>query len=185
MNAIIDPAGLVSSSHRHTHADHHEQEEEAATYTLRRTGRKAVKFEGWQLIEAIGSQENRDVWHDLNVYCTVKDALVVELIVRHASADHLDMFRVKTFDDVADAAAWLEGYRPAEDAPIPLGLGTTDTAEIAFLKARIQHLELVLETARSLMGSNHERLLRRLHEVPREIVELSAQLRRIDPGSTW
>ncbi len=59
------------------------------------------------------------------------------------------------------------------------------TLEIALLKARIQHLELVVETARSLMGSNQERLLRRLHEVPREIVGLSAQLRRIDPQSTW
>jgi hypothetical protein len=53
------------------------------------------------------------------------------------------------------------------------------------LKARIQHLDLVLETARSLMGSNHERLLRRLHELPREIVELSAQLRRLDPAAVW
>jgi hypothetical protein len=57
--------------------------------------------------------------------------------------------------------------------------------EIAFLKARIQHLELVVETARSLMGSNHERLLRRLHEVPRELVELSNQLRRVDSHATW
>ncbi len=57
--------------------------------------------------------------------------------------------------------------------------------EIAFLKARIQHLELVLETARGLMGSNHERLLRRLYETPRELVELGAQLRRIDQQVTW
>ncbi len=57
--------------------------------------------------------------------------------------------------------------------------------EIALLKARIQHLELVVETARSLMGSNQERLLRRLHEVPREIVGLSAQLHRIDPQASW
>ena len=56
------------------------------------------------------------------------------------------------------------------------------TIEIAYLKARIQHLELVLEMARSLMGSNHERLLRRLNEVPHEMVELSAQLRRFDAG---
>jgi hypothetical protein len=57
------------------------------------------------------------------------------------------------------------------------------TVEIAYLKARIQHLELVLEMARSLMGSNHERLLRRLNEVPHEMVELSAKLRRFDPSA--
>jgi len=57
--------------------------------------------------------------------------------------------------------------------------------EIAFPKARIQHLELVVETARSLMGSNHERLLRRLHELPLELVELSNQLRRVGIHATW
>ncbi len=57
--------------------------------------------------------------------------------------------------------------------------------EIAMLKARIQHLELVVETARSLMGANQERLLRRLHEVPRELAVLGAQLRRIDPNAVW
>lgn len=57
--------------------------------------------------------------------------------------------------------------------------------EIALLKARIQHLELVVETARSLLGSNQERLLRRLHEVPRELVMLTTQLHRIDPHAAW
>ncbi len=65
------------------------------------------------------------------------------------------------------------------------GPDSTDrqTVEIAYLKARIQHLELVIEMARSLMGSNHERLLRRLNEVPHEMVELSAKLRRFDPSA--
>jgi hypothetical protein len=63
--------------------------------------------------------------------------------------------------------------------------GSTDRhgLEIALLKAQIQHLELVIETARSLMGANQERLLRRLHEQPREMVELTLQLRRLDAGS--
>lgn len=71
--------------------------------------------------------------------------------------------------------------------PVGGGVGVTthQVLEIAFLKARIQHLELVVETARSLMGSNHERLLRRLHEVPRELVELSNQLRRADVHAPW
>ncbi|OYV36342.1 MAG: hypothetical protein B7Z80_15860 [Rhodospirillales bacterium 20-64-7] len=59
--------------------------------------------------------------------------------------------------------------------------GDVHTLEVAYLKARIQHLELVLETARGLMGSNHERLLRRLHDVPGELAELGVQLRRLDP----
>jgi hypothetical protein len=74
------------------------------------------------------------------------------------------------------------GTLPVSDNANPTG---HQALEIAFLKARIQHLELVVETARSLMGSNHERLLRRLHEVPRELVELSNQLRRVDLHTTW
>ncbi len=78
--------------------------------------------------------------------------------------------------------AELNGSVPLGSSAGPNG---TQALEIAFLKARIQHLELVVETARSLMGSNHERLLRRLHEVPRELVELSNQLRRVDIHATW
>ena len=57
--------------------------------------------------------------------------------------------------------------------------------EVAVLKARIQHLELVIEMARSLLGSNQERLLRRLHDVPRELATLSSQLQRVDPEAVW
>lgn len=59
------------------------------------------------------------------------------------------------------------------------------SVEIALLRARIQHLELVIETARSLMGSNQDRLLRRLYEMPRELVALTSQLQRIDAQATW
>jgi hypothetical protein len=97
-------------------------------HTLRRTGRKPVRFEGWQLVEAIGAHGNRDIWHDLNIYRTVKGGIVVELIIRRASADQQDLSRVKVFADLAAAADWLEAYRPAEDVPIPAGLGVFDTA---------------------------------------------------------
>lgn len=71
-------------------------------------------------------------------------------------------------------------------AELPAGdLASRQVIEIELLKARIQHLELVVETARGLMSTNQERLLRRLHEIPREIVALSAQLRRVDPQAAW
>jgi hypothetical protein len=54
------------------------------------------------------------------------------------------------------------------------------TIEISLLKAQIEHLELVVETARSLMTSNQERLLRRLHDLPREMAALTARLDRLD-----
>jgi hypothetical protein len=52
--------------------------------------------------------------------------------------------------------------------------------EITLLKKRIEHLELVVETARSLMTSNQERLLRRLHDLPQEMLALTATLNRLD-----
>jgi hypothetical protein len=69
-------------------------------------------------------------------------------------------------------------------APAGAGAGISDGdrsgLEIALLKAQIEHLELVVETARSLMTSNQERLLRRLHDLPREMVALTARLNRLD-----
>ena len=119
MNAINDPAGLLPQQN---------MDAPPATLTLRRTGRKAVRFDGWQLIEAIGSDGSRPVWHDLNVYRTVKGCIVVELIVRRGQPDQQDAAQVKTFEDMAAAAAWLEAYRPSDDVPIPPGLGGTEVA---------------------------------------------------------
>ncbi len=51
--------------------------------------------------------------------------------------------------------------------------------ETALLHARIEHLELVVETARSLMTSNQERLLRRLHDLPQEMMALTARMARM------
>jgi hypothetical protein len=70
--------------------------------------------------------------------------------------------------------------RPADEAG-----QDRQALEIALLRARVQHLELVVETARSLLSANQDRLLRRLHEVPRELATLSAQLQRVDPQANW
>ena len=104
--------------------------------------------------------------------------------------------RIQNLKAVSEPAAAAAGPTPpAADAgpgetPLapggdPAALAERQALEIALLQARLQHMELVVETARSLMGSNQERLLRRLHEAPREIAALSGQLRRIDPQGAW
>lgn len=65
------------------------------------------------------------------------------------------------------------------------GLVDRQALEIALLRTRVQHLELVVETARSLLNANQDRLLRRLHEVPRELASLTSQLQRVDPKASW
>jgi hypothetical protein len=71
---------------------------------------------------------------------------------------------------------------PPPSAQVAASGGSEDrpSLEIALLKAQVEHLELVVETARSLMTSNQERLLRRLHDVPREMALLAARLDRLD-----
>ena len=136
MNAINDPRGMtpgmVPGMALDSHAAPRRAEPEAAQpaieRTLRRTGRKPVRFEGWQLIEAAGSEARSPIWYDLNVYRTVADSIVVELVVRRHAVDDQDLFRVKTFEDLAAASAWLEAYRCADDVPIPAGLFAADTA---------------------------------------------------------
>jgi hypothetical protein len=82
----------------------------------------------------------------------------------------------------------------AQDATVDLPLVPTPAegaeklscaeAKIALLQARIAHLEAVVEAARGLMTSNQERLLRRLHEMPREIAALSTRLDRLSAASS-
>jgi hypothetical protein len=119
MNAVTDPAGFLPD---------HRAEPPPSTFTLRRTGRKGIRFDGWQLIEATGSGGSRTAWHDLNVYRTAKGCIVVELTARRSQPDHQDIAHVKTFDDTDAAAAWLEAYRAGDDAPVPQGLGAGDAA---------------------------------------------------------
>jgi hypothetical protein len=66
-----------------------------------------------------------------------------------------------------------------DGSPDPLACAE---AKIALLQARITHLEAVIEAARGLMTSNQERLLRRLHDTPREIAALSTRVDRLSAG---
>jgi hypothetical protein len=128
MNAIIDPTGVSPDRGRHSEIHDDQPPQVAAQHTLRRTGRKPIRFDGWQLVEAVGTTIAGHVRHDLNIYHTLQGSVVVELIVRRNLPDYQDLFHVKTFEDLAGAAAWLESYRAADDVPIPEGLAELDTA---------------------------------------------------------
>ena len=94
----------------------------AQSFTLRRTGRKAVRFHGHQLVEAVGIGSDDQVTHDLNLYSTTTGRFVVELIVRRGLPDQRDLSRIHKFDDLVSAATWLENYRAGNDVRIPAGL---------------------------------------------------------------
>ncbi len=136
MNAYPGPAGVLAGGGDTTSST---GDDSATSFKLRRTGRKAVCFDGWQLVEAFGGGQGKDVWHDLNLYRTGQDRIVVELIVRTTLPDQQDLHRVNTFGSLAEAAAWLEAYRAAEDAPIPTSLSQ---ASIALPWAMLQAVHL-------------------------------------------
>jgi hypothetical protein len=147
MNVITDPSDVLTAPPPRTDWTHGEAEA-AVVHTLRRTGRKAVRFDGWQLVEALGGVAGRQVWHDLNLYRTVAGGFVVELIVRHQQPDRHEVRRVEIFNDLAAAAAWLEAYSPADDAMVPPGLAAADTPLpwavllAVQLRQRVEQIEL-------------------------------------------
>lgn len=100
-------------------------------HTLRRTGRKAVRFTGWQIIEACGSAEQHGdagtVRYDLALYRSMADAVIVELIARRKHQGEQDTHRVEVFAGLDDAVCWLEAYDCAADVPIPLFLAANTT----------------------------------------------------------
>lgn len=148
MNAVTSPAPSGKAAAVPPEADG------AILHTLRRTGRKAVRFRGWQLVEALGAGGRQPVSHDLNVYRTASDEVVVELIARRSS-EHGDISRVCTFADLAAAAAWLEAFGPAEDLPLPEGMtpaqGTLPWAMLQAVQLR-QCIERVELEYRSLLS---------------------------------
>jgi hypothetical protein len=95
-------------------------------HTLRRTGRKAVRFTGWQVLQAQGCGEDGTMWYDLAIYRSVADAVIAELVARRQNFDEQDLSRVEVFASLAEAASWLETYPCAADVPIPPGLASCD-----------------------------------------------------------
>jgi hypothetical protein len=124
MNALTNPSN-AESEHRYTESV--SSGAEARLFKLKRTGRKSIRFDGWQLVEALGTVHGKQVWHEINLYRTDGDRIVVELIVRTNLADQNDIHRVNTFVDLIAAAKWLESYQPAEDAKVPNSLNVVET----------------------------------------------------------
>jgi hypothetical protein len=100
---------------------------EPESFTLRRTGRKAIRFQGRQLVEAIGGGHDHNVAHDLNIYETTSGRIIVELIVRRSLPESKDLHRIHKFDDLPSAASWLEAYCAGEDVTIPSEIGNAET----------------------------------------------------------
>jgi hypothetical protein len=108
----------------------------AREFTLRRSGHKAVRFTGFQLVDAQGSGDAGSMWYDLAIYRSDESAIIVELAARRRLLDEQDIFHVEVFPDLGAAAGWLESYPCGNDVPIPASLAGGDAPmAIAVLKA--------------------------------------------------
>ena len=152
MNAHPGPNELATAADQFASSA---ADEPMSTFKLKRTGRRAVRFDGWQLVEAFCSSQGKDVWHDLNLYRTERTQIVVELIARTSLADHQEVCQVHTFETLTAAAIWLEAYNAADDAPIPLSLSQSGTAlPWAMLQAvHLRHnIERIVADYRSMLS---------------------------------
>jgi hypothetical protein len=151
MNASAKPEELLPD----TAGELLESGEDATAFTLRRTGLRPVRFVGSQLIEARSNGHANQVWHDLNIYRTNRGRYVVELIARRIGNDQQDIFRVRSFDSLDAVASWLQAFPAGDDAKIPEGLATDETAlPRAVLKAvqLRQQMERIDGEYRSLLS---------------------------------
>jgi hypothetical protein len=91
-------------------------------FTLRRTGKKALRFAGWRMVEAVGSGDQASMWYDLTLYRSDAGAIIVELIARRRLLDEQDLSHVEVFGSLREAASWLEDYPCGNEVPIPAAL---------------------------------------------------------------
>jgi hypothetical protein len=130
-------------------------------HTLRRTGRKAVRFTGWQMLEALGSGEAGTIWYDLSIYRSVAESIVVELVARREAVGEQDFSRVEVFASLQEAASWLESYPCAGDVPIPptlaSGEGPMANSVLQALKLR-QRIARITDEYHGLLSDVFEAL---------------------------
>jgi hypothetical protein len=129
--------------------------------TLRRTGRKAVRFTGWHMLEALGSRDPGTICYDLSLYRSVSESIVVELIARRGAVGEQDICRVEVFASLQEAASWLEAYPCAGDVPVSPALAACDgpmaTTVLQAVQLR-QRLARIADEYHSLLSDVFEAL---------------------------
>ena len=123
-------------------------------FTLRRTGRKPVRFTGWKMVEAQGAPGGAKLYYDLTVYRTSAAHFVAELIARRNLLDAADLCRVESFASLTELADWLENFACAQDVPVRPGLNAPDLP-LALAMLQAVHLRDVI----ALVGEDYQDLL--------------------------
>lgn len=99
-----------------------------SAYTLRRTGRKPLRFKGVKLLETAADDQAAasaaPLGYDITIYKTSDGKWVLELAARRARCAAQDMQRVECFHDLEMLAQYLQTYCCAQDVPVPSALAS-------------------------------------------------------------
>lgn len=124
--------------------DGHSPRMAPASYTVKRTGQRPIKFEGSELCMAMSFVPDTPFWYEINIYRTVSQGFVLAVRLFFQSEDERDRIRAwefQTFDEVLDC---LEGYDAGHDVRVGRfghepGLPVAALAAEAFaLRARVE-----------------------------------------------
>jgi hypothetical protein len=113
---------------------------QAETFTLRRTGRRPTRFDGWLLVEASSAPDAGGVQYDVRLYRSTRGRIVAELVAHRGEPDAPDLEHVETLASLEEAADWLLRHRCASDLSLPAALNHEDTPllQAALLAVRVR-----------------------------------------------
>ncbi len=120
---------------------------QSSAFTLRRTGKRPIAFDGIELCMAMSYVPGTPFWYELNIYRTSVATFVVGIKFFTKDEGEKDIFRAfqaHTFDEVMSV---LEGYDTSQDVRIDVQ-ADDDTLSVAELTVKALGLRARLEEAR-------------------------------------
>jgi len=116
-------------------------------YTLRRTGRRPVFFEGVELCMAMSYVPGAAFWYEVNIYRTTADSFVVYVRLFSKKEHDTDLHRVFEAGTFEEVISFLEDYDAAQDVRIDV-LADDQTAPLSELVVRALALRARIDDAR-------------------------------------
>lgn len=116
-------------------------------FTLRRTGRRPVFFEGVELCMAMSYVPGAAFWYEINIYRTVSDGFVVYVRLFSKKEQDTDLYRVFEAGSFEEVISFLEDYDAAEDVRIDV-LADDQSAPLSELVVRALALRARIDDAR-------------------------------------
>lgn len=89
--------------------------EDGPWFTVKRSGKKPLRFRGVQLAEATSWRLGSPLWHEIALYRRTRGDVVAAVTVFKKAAQERDVFRAESFGSLEEAALFLEGYDPTGD----------------------------------------------------------------------